>query len=807
MPKDEISNPRKAPTLTIDDADDEVIDLLEVVKPGRKVTQNAGNDDGDFSADLDAMLDGLSGTEQAERDLPDKPEPFPDPTPVDHKVDHDETLDLPGMDDLDNLLKSFRTAGADSDSEETDEPDFSGLDLNMPDLDAMPITPVPPKKAPPSTPPPPAPKGVAEARPAPKAAPATEDDELFASLLAGGDPPPPAGKVGKTPHPPAAEREDDLFADLDLALGAASDDAPASPAEDVDLLGNLGLPSLETDDNAPADTDDLGLEDLNLDSLGLEDDEPPTQPALEDDLDLAPADTDGLGLEDLNLDSLGLGDDEPPAPPKAPAPKAAKAPAQPALEDDLDLALADTEDLGLEDLTLDSLGLDDDEPGSKEVELVGPGDDAAAPDALDFDLPELDEQDSPDSATEELNQGELDALGLEEPDSAPPDLEVAGASVLAEDDGLDLEDRDEASLGEVVLEPAELVGTPEEEPVLAEIEEDTPDIEALEVFQAAETKPAAVPKPQAPAPVKTVAPLPESPSGDMEMQSSSRFEEVDLNELDALLDDMLATAPVSGPGPTAAIAANGQADAPKAFAPAKTITSSDVTAPPHPDMMALQSQVDEQGALIAEQSGIIQTLQENLDSLSAEARERRELFDDCNAEVQELAQRFSDYGDRVQALEQAASDTKAETPAQGEAEAGLAEYSAEVQELAQRFSDASDKIHDLEQRFSEHSTEMQDLVQRFSGSCDQIQAHEQRLDNLAAASPSEAANDGGGEDPRVEALAGKVQQLEEQLAGQSARCQALESQVADLLAGMDKLAAETAARVIREELAALMQSL
>ena len=116
MPKDDISKPRKAPapTLAIDDADDEVIDLLEVVKPGRKVKQDADNDDRDFGADLDAMLDGLSeaGENSSSPHISDEPAPFPDPTPVDHKVDHNETLDLPGMDDLDGLLKSLGDSGA-----------------------------------------------------------------------------------------------------------------------------------------------------------------------------------------------------------------------------------------------------------------------------------------------------------------------------------------------------------------------------------------------------------------------------------------------------------------------------------------------------------------------------------------------------------------------------------------------------------------------------------------------------------------------------------------------------------------------
>ena len=207
MPKDEISNPRKAPVLAIDDADDEVIDLLEVVKPGRGLKQDAGGDDRDFGADLDAMLDGLSeaGVEAAAPDIPDQPAPFPDPTPVDHKVDHNETLDLPGMDDLDNLLKSFGAPGADSGTEETEDPDFADVDLSMPDLDALPASPAVSKKAAPGPVAPDfesaAPAAVA-AKPAKKAIPAPEEDELLASLLADASAPPAAAKSGK-PAPPA----------------------------------------------------------------------------------------------------------------------------------------------------------------------------------------------------------------------------------------------------------------------------------------------------------------------------------------------------------------------------------------------------------------------------------------------------------------------------------------------------------------------------------------------------------------------------------------------------------------------------
>ena len=457
MPKDDISKPRKAqaPTLAIDDADDEVIDLLEVVKPGRKVKQDADNDDRDFGADLDAMLDGLSeaGENSSSPHISDEPAPFPDPTPVDHKVDHNETLDLPGMDDL---------------------------------------------------------------------------------------------------------------------------------------------------------------------------------------------------------------------------------------------------------------------------------------------------------------------------------------------DGLDLEDRDPDLPETAVSKPAQQF-QPEADQAIT------------------------------PSPVNGEAP-------------ASRFDEVDLNELDALLDDMLATAPASGPGPASA-AANGQSangqpapDSPTEPQPADAGMPGAAVAAIPPDMAeAMRDQMDGQehamqemrvqlagqDAALKEQGDKLQGLQDEFAALSTGLGEQREQCAGCEAEVRDLAQRLAECGDRLQTLEQqgngAPEETPAEVPAQAEDEDRLAEYSAEVQELVQRFSDSSDRVQSLENSLSEHVAEMQDLVQRFSGSCDQIQALEQRLDTLAAApggtgpAAPETADSG--------ALDGRIQQLEGQLAEQNARCEALETQVADLLANMDKLAAETAARVIREELAALMESM
>ncbi len=84
------------------DDDDDIVDLLEVVKPGKKISTTHT---GDFNADLDAVLSEFSQNT-------DTPAPFPDPSPVDHVVDLDETLTMPSMTDLDNLLESLSTEPA-----------------------------------------------------------------------------------------------------------------------------------------------------------------------------------------------------------------------------------------------------------------------------------------------------------------------------------------------------------------------------------------------------------------------------------------------------------------------------------------------------------------------------------------------------------------------------------------------------------------------------------------------------------------------------------------------------------------------
>ena len=135
MPKNTTPLPQDA----LDD-DDEIVDLLEVVKPGKNVSGTAPSasehdDSADFSADLDAMLDELS--KEGTPDEPSVPQPFPDPTPVNHTVDANEELSLPSMDDLDNLLQTLGVDKAAVPPAEDIAEEAAGNEVNA--MDAMPM--------------------------------------------------------------------------------------------------------------------------------------------------------------------------------------------------------------------------------------------------------------------------------------------------------------------------------------------------------------------------------------------------------------------------------------------------------------------------------------------------------------------------------------------------------------------------------------------------------------------------------------------------------------------------------------------
>ncbi|MDR2668994.1 MAG: hypothetical protein LBC14_03450, partial [Desulfovibrio sp.] len=137
MPNDD----EKSPNFEVDesgDADDDIIDLLEVVKPGRPLSA-AEQDDADFTDDLESMLDDLSREELSSAQSGVRK--FPDPTPVDYRVDHNERLDIPDMDDLDNILQSLGADGRRAAHRESGAveplPDIKEPPLS--DLDAVPL--------------------------------------------------------------------------------------------------------------------------------------------------------------------------------------------------------------------------------------------------------------------------------------------------------------------------------------------------------------------------------------------------------------------------------------------------------------------------------------------------------------------------------------------------------------------------------------------------------------------------------------------------------------------------------------------
>lgn len=199
------------------EADDDIVDLLEVVKPGKPVA-SAPDPDEDFSKDLESMLDTLSRAQaekdnEAEPSAPAEVQPFPDPTPVDHKVDYNEQLDLPGMDDLDSILHTLgpaaRNAAAKAGSP-ADEPDALLPEAaSLPDLDALP---------------PPARQAGAGRKP-----PAAQDDDLLSGYL------------------------DDLKPGFSPAGGEAAD-AETQRGAGIPALADMGLESLDDAGHAPRAT-------------------------------------------------------------------------------------------------------------------------------------------------------------------------------------------------------------------------------------------------------------------------------------------------------------------------------------------------------------------------------------------------------------------------------------------------------------------------------------------------------------------------------------------------------------------------
>ena len=251
---------------SLDDADDDVVDLLEVVKPGKPVAASPDSDE-DFSKDLDSMLDTLSRARQAKEngEADDSPPPavvpFPDPTPVDHEVDYNERLDLPGMEDLDKILHSLgpgaQTAATKPESDKADEPVFEPTAdaPDIPDPDALPAT----AQIPADT----------ALRKAP-GKPDTLDEDFLDELLAEAD-------GGDVPHPETLSSLPVHEPDLDLLteLGLADSPEPAAAAaakEDVSTISPYAKRSSPAPVAASLDADGLPFSLDAVPDSGADDD-------------------------------------------------------------------------------------------------------------------------------------------------------------------------------------------------------------------------------------------------------------------------------------------------------------------------------------------------------------------------------------------------------------------------------------------------------------------------------------------------------------------------------------------------------
>jgi predicted nucleic acid-binding Zn-ribbon protein len=172
--------------------DDDIVDLLEVVKPGKTIAGQTGDAAADFEAMLHKLSDDVEGGGEA---------PFPDPNPVDYTVDHNEELELPDMADVDALLETLgESAGGTSAKDRAQDPLAGGdaqaakaEDVSVEDLDAMPL---------------------GGRHDLPESV--TIDDDFLADLGGEADAPAPDKAAGSAP-------------DLDLDIDALLGEAPAAP--------------------------------------------------------------------------------------------------------------------------------------------------------------------------------------------------------------------------------------------------------------------------------------------------------------------------------------------------------------------------------------------------------------------------------------------------------------------------------------------------------------------------------------------------------------------------------------------------
>ena len=718
MPKHDDSAPEQDLALKNGSPDDdEVIDLLEVVRPGKILPADADSDDVDFSKDLESMLDSLSEAEK------NRATSFPDPTPVDHEVDHNESLDMPDMDDLDELLHSL---GADAPKKDTaddlasDAPE-ADEDADLPDLDAVPnakkVKETPNEDDFEALMGPFAAKPDADAADldddallsedmlepartdtlAPKTSPDASPDAVLDAAPDTSLDAAPAHKAKASPNGPADTPlldEAAALAQLDAAFDApASADEPQHGGLDDSALHDVGLDEAEVKDSGvgTAGLDDAGLDDAGLDDVEL------------DDVELDDAGLDEAGPDDVELDDVepsaadvaafnDVPDIQEAAPPKA---------AQPEVVPDaaMDAAM---------DVAMDAAPVAPAAPAkpkaarpvvSISVKSVSP---AAAPKAPPASAAKSTAPDATDAPAPTAPTAPIDT---------PDAMSVASASDTPLEAALDtaLGDLTPEDLDSPAPEIAEQDAAPLE-PVAPTAQADTttlPDAHAFATDAALDADMSHLPSDAA---------LDGDEDPEPPVRSGSALDEVDLVELDALLDDMLAGAPAPGPGP-------GFAESQPGAQPAAQVEA------------AAQSQ-----------------------AAPPESAAQADAFAAIRAEVDSLR------GDLNEALAMIA-DLKDDTP-------------RHVPSLPAASSDLAGRVEDLELSLTARS---EDDASREKA----LQLHADQIGLL---------------DGRVEGL----EDMGEQMALMAARLDTLENSVAELTANLDKLAAEAAAKVIREELAALL---
>lgn len=685
----------------LDDADDEIIDLLEVVKPGKQTASDA--EDVDFSKDLESMLDSLSEAEKA------KAASFPDPTPVDHAVDHNESLDMPGMDDLDELLQSLgadspQKAGADADLPADDEKD-------IPDLDAAPL--------------------------AGKGKGADSDDDDFDALL---------GALDLKPARQTAEAEidailpvDDILGDLDK-MDAGQPAAPSidipddSASEDSADAASGKSPATKADAGvqaAPDDDFDSELEAI----LG------PARTGKADELSAADP---GAEPGDLDADFDEALDEEAALSQLDKAPAAQSRPADPDL-------LADLADLDGLDAPDSPEALD--APDGNEAEHAdeaqaqpaeGSQDSPGSPDALGAlsisDI--LDSSDISDSYLDNDAPDVMDVTDAADVTDAPDVTDVMDAPDTT--DTPDITDIADAPTPPEAPDVADLPDSPQA-PDEDHLDTALGDIASEGLDSGADDEAAQA----GPAPVSPASPPLSGP------RSGTGLDEVDLVELDALLDDMLAGAPASGPG----FAESAPSPSPVEAAPSAPLagpgaglTGAGLVLEEEPEKAAgpapgMQAAMEE---MRGELDGLRRDLNEALAMLSEAAAERGQ---SAGPSSEDLAARLEDLELTLAARTQH-DEAREKTLLLHSDQLGLFDGRLEVlEEVREQMTEAAGRISALEQR----GAPPEGLEARLNEMEDRMRLMEERIESMAAS-----------------------------------------------LADLDKLAAEAAARVIREELAALL---